>query len=85
MEDTLRCAGGWELLMDAEGNPRPVVKWVGIGGYWSIRFPLDPRAAARAMDLLASFEPTKEQAKRIRPATEIERQLLYRHLPATRP
>lgn len=85
VEDTLRCAGGWELLMDAEGNPRPVVKWVGIGGYWSIRFPLDPRAAARAMDLLASFEPTKEQAKRIRPATEIERQLLYRHLPATRP
>ncbi len=85
VEDAISCAGAWDLLIDDAGEPRPVVKWSEIGHYWNIRFPLDPRSAARAIQLLASFSQDSNSSKSIRPATEIERQLLYRHFPAARP
>jgi len=86
-DDTPICAGAWELLLDGEGTPRPVVKWLEFDDYpySDIRFPLDPRAASHAMQLVASFGPNSRQAKSIEPMTEIERQLLFRHVAAARP
>lgn len=84
-EDAVGCSGAWGLLMDDQANHRPVVKWIEFGHFWDIRFPLDSRLAGRAMELLAASNPTKDQAKEIRPLTEIERQLLLRHIPSARP
>lgn len=85
VEDAVVCSGAWGLLMDDQANHRPVVKWIEFGHFWDIRFPLDTRLAARAMELLAASNPTKEQAKYIRPLTEIKRQLRLRHIPNARP
>lgn len=84
-EETLGSCGAWGLLIDEEGNQLPVVKWIEVDNLRFILFPPDPHVAARAMELLGSFNPTKEQVEELRPRTEIERQLLLRCIPAARP
>ena len=74
----INCPGGWELLMDSEGNFRPVVKWIGhIYSGSAPRLPLDIRLAARALNLLCSIDNVNYNRWRFQPMTEIQRQLHY--------
>ncbi len=74
--NVINCPGGWELLMDGEGNSRPVVKWIGYIYYRSApRLPLDIRLAARALDLLCSIDNVNYDRWEFQPMTEIQRQL----------
>ncbi|MDW7760668.1 MAG: hypothetical protein SCM96_08525 [Acidobacteriota bacterium] len=74
--DALNCAGAWELLLDEAGNERPVLKWVDWKTVYDIRFPLDIKTSACAMELLMSVIPPGEISKKIRPITGLQKRLL---------
>lgn len=74
--NVINCSGGWELLIDSEGNLRPVVKWINRICPWSDpRLPLDIRLAARVMNLMCSVDNVSYDSWQFYPITEIQRQL----------
>ncbi len=82
VENALGCAGVWELLLDRDGNQRPVLKQTAWDSLWNIQLPMAPEQAARVVQLLPSLAPADKLAKEITTVTEIQKQLLSRHIPA---
>jgi len=80
MRDAASCAGIWELLVDEAGKPRQAFSKIDLDTLWDIRFPMDPRMAARLAKLLPSYIRADRLVECIRPATEMHRRLIMHHI-----